>query len=70
MEKWKNKKVVWFEWKIYQGFIPQKTGIVIEETDTECLIKIGWNKIWTLKFSEDVSKPVAEKCGYCKLLNI
>lgn len=68
-DSWKNKKVVFFEWKEYHGFIPSHTGVVVEETESECLVKLGWrNEVWTLKFSEKINNLVASKCGYCKLI--
>jgi len=69
MENWKNKKVVWFKWKEFQGFIPHETYTVIEETKEECLIKAGWFKKWTFKYSDDVNLSAAQQCGYCKLIN-
>lgn len=69
MENWKNKKVVWFRYELYKGFVPTSTAIVLEETDKECLIKIGWGKKWTLKYMDGIDRGVAEECGYCKLIN-
>lgn len=68
MENWKNKKVLYFHWKEFYGFIPKFTMTVIEETDTECLIKKGFKKYWTFKFNDNINKNVAQECGYCKLL--
>ena len=69
LDNWKNKRVLYLKWKEYYGFIPKCTGIVIEETETECLIKIGWFKqIWVLKHGDNVNQSVANQSGYCKLL--
>jgi len=69
MENWKNKKVVYFEWQEYYGFIPKFTATVIEETTEECLIKKRFKKNWTLKYLANMSKSEAQICGYCKLIN-
>jgi len=61
------QEVVYFKWKEYHGFIPVCNAIVIAETEDECLIKIGWfKKVWTLKYTYNVDKQVAQKCGYVK----
>ena len=67
--KWKYKKVLYFEWKEYYGFIPIRIGKVLEETDKECLIDIGWfTKIWVFKYDENDIMPAQKESGYCKLL--
>ena len=68
-KKWKNKKVVYFKWREYYGFVPRYTMKVIEETEKECLLGKWFIKIWTLKHRENVSLTVAQQCGYCKLIN-
>lgn len=66
----KGKKVLWFVYREYYGFIPKTTGIVIEETETECLIKIGvFKKIWTFKYLDGYQNGARfEDTGYCKEL--
>jgi hypothetical protein len=69
MEKWKNKKVLCFSWTEYKGFYPVVTGIVIEETEEECLVKTGWIwKKWMFKHNAEKFNPATIKTGYCKLL--
>lgn len=72
MERWKGQRVCWLKWKEYHGFIPTTLGVVIEETENECLIEVGLfkRKIWTIKYNENDGLKAAKGavCGYCKLL--
>ena len=63
---WIGKKVCYFNYKEYHGFIPKGVGTVIEETDEECLIRSGFRKFWKVKDNKTHSS--GEIVGIAKIL--